>query len=144
MLDSMDDFADVFALLAKALQRMGAVLLPCARGDAGRAPRGSAELLELLVRLADTFGNDGGTTNAAIPVSDGSDAGARAALVGSDALVRKSSGAPKVMALPLLHLFPFPTVEPEAKDRAKADRLTQVEDAALSAVSRKARKKTRK
>ena len=107
MLDSMDDFADVFALLAKALQRMGAVLLPSARGDAGRAPRGSAELLELLVRLADTFGNDGCTTNAAIPESYGSAAEARAALDGSGALVRKSSGAPMVMALPLLPLFPF-------------------------------------
>ena len=65
----MDDFADVFALLAKALQRMGAVLLPSARGDAGRAPRGSAELFELLVRLADTYGNSRCTTTAGIPAA---------------------------------------------------------------------------
>ena len=115
MLDSMDDFPDVFASLAKALQRMGAVLLPSARGDAGRAPRGSAELFELLVRLADTFGNP--------EPSPGAEAAAAASK--DLALARKAPSRFRIASGD----SSWSTLDEE---RAKTDLLTKVEDVGMT------------
>jgi len=58
-LGCMDANADVFAVLAKSLQLMGAVLCPRTADGFSRAPRGVPELFELLVSLADTYGVHG-------------------------------------------------------------------------------------
>mmetsp|Transcript_49223 Transcript_49223/g.158903 ORF Transcript_49223/g.158903 Transcript_49223/m.158903 type:complete len:393 (+) Transcript_49223:103-1281(+) len=55
-LASSEDFPEVFALAARALQELGLVLRPTHRGALQHARKDVRDLVEVLVQIADTFG----------------------------------------------------------------------------------------